>query len=57
MAPRVLAPDQDGGILTITSIADPALKGPWTLILKATSLQNNQWPVVSQTNVPVVFTP
>ena len=51
----ILPPDQDRGKLTITTAADPALAGAWSFTLKATSLQDNQWPVVSQTNVPVVF--
>ena len=54
-APLILPPDQYQGKLTITTVADPALAGPWSFTLKATSLQDNQWPVVSQTDVPIVF--
>ncbi len=55
VAPVILPPDQDRGKLTISTVADPALAGPWSFTLKATSLQDNRWPVVSQTNVTVVF--
>ena len=55
--PVILPFDQDRGTLTITTVADPALQGPWMLTVKATSLQDNQWPVVSQTDIPVNFTP
>lgn len=53
--PLVLEPGQDRGVLRITSRADARLPGPWSLRLTATSVQDGQWPVISETEMPVVF--
>ncbi len=53
--PLVLPPGQDRGSLRIRSESDGRLKGPCTLKLAATALQDGKWPVISETEVPVVF--
>ena len=53
--PLTLAPDQDHGILNVSTESNITLKGPWMFTVTATALQDNKWPVISQTDVPVVF--
>ena len=53
--PVTLAPDQSTAMLRIETQADNKLVGEWTLTLTATALQENQWPVVSQTDVRVEY--
>jgi hypothetical protein len=53
--PLVLEPGQDRGMLIIRSASDNRLEGPWSLKLKATALRDGKWPVISQTDLPVVF--
>jgi hypothetical protein len=53
--PVTVAADQTTAILRIESQADHKLSGQWTLMLTATALQDDQWPVVSQTDVRVEF--
>ena len=53
--PLVLPPGQDQGVLRITSIADPRLLGQWSLSLSASALQDAQWPVISETSLPLVI--
>ena len=53
--PLRLEPGQDQGTLVIRSKADPRLEGPWSLRLRATAMQQGQWPVISETELPVVF--
>jgi type 1 fimbria pilin len=53
--PVTLAADQNTGVLRIETQADDKLVGEWSLTLTATALQDNQWPVVSQTDIRVEF--
>ena len=53
--PLVLPPDQSQGLLTIRTKSDPRLHGRWPWSLRATSLQDDRWPVVSETILDVVF--
>jgi hypothetical protein len=53
--PLVMAPDQEEGVLRISSVADSRLLGLWQLRLTATSLQDEKWPVISETKVRVDF--
>jgi hypothetical protein len=53
--PLVLAPGQDTGTLHISSAADVRLAGAWQFRLKATALQDDRWPVVSETDLRVSF--
>lgn len=53
----VLSPEASEGILKISTTADDRLRGAWTLTLKATSLQQGRWPVISEVELPIEFTP
>ena len=53
--PLVLPPDQSQGLLTIRTKSDARLHGRWTWQLRATSLQEDRWPVVSETSLDVDF--
>lgn len=55
--PLVLPPGQDQGELQITTAADTRLAGDWLLTLRATALQDGQWPVISEIEVPLSLTP
>lgn len=54
--PVVLPVDQDKVTLTIHSIADPRLVGAKSFKIRATAMQSNVLPVVSETEVLVNFT-
>ena len=45
------------GMVQIQTISDPKLTGRWNLLIKATTMQAEKWPVVSQTEVEVDFVP
>ena len=53
--PLVLPPDQSQGLLTIRTKSDSRLHGRWPWLLRATSLQDDRWPVVSETSLDVDF--
>jgi hypothetical protein len=53
--PVIIAADQSTGILRIESQADNTLAGQWTLGLTATAMQDDRWPVVSQTDIRIEF--
>ena len=53
--PLTLAADTREGTLTIRTKADPRLHGQWNWTLRATSLQDHRWPVVSQFDLDVLF--
>jgi len=53
--PVTLAADQNTAMLRIETQADSKLAGEWTLTLTATSMQDDQWPMVSQTDIRVEF--
>ena len=53
--PITISTEQDKGVLRIETINDPRLPGNWQLKIKATALQDGEWPAISQTHVPVVF--
>ena len=50
-----VAADAASGTLTIHTTADERLRGRWPLTLRATAMQDGQWPVISQTEVLVQF--
>jgi len=54
--PVSLSPDMDHATLKVITENDAALEGPWSFTVKATALQDDKWPVISETDVPVVFT-
>jgi len=53
--PLVLPPNQDRGTLKITTVNDDRLKGEWSLKLIAKALQDDKWPVITETELRVVF--
>ncbi len=55
--PVVLAPGTDQGVLRLKTADDARLTGLWQFTLTATALQDGRWPVVSQTDVAVEFSP
>jgi hypothetical protein len=50
-----LSPRESSGKLAITTVGDKRLSGRWTLTLRATALEQDKWPVVSQCEVDVQF--
>ena len=54
--PLLLPPDQDHATLKVITEHNAALEGPWSFKVKATALQDNKWPVISEADVPAVFT-
>ena len=49
----VVAPDTDNGSLQVRSVANEALLGPWQVTLRATSIQDGRWPVISETPIEI----
>ena len=54
-APVVVEPGQDGGRLALKTANDSRLAGLWTLELRATAMQEGQWPVVSSATLRLAF--
>jgi len=53
--PLVLPAGTDAGSLKLVTTDDPRLLGNWTVRLRATAMQNEQWPVVSETDLAIEF--
>jgi hypothetical protein len=53
--PVVLTAEQVEAEILVTTQADPRLLGNWQLQLRARALQDDRWPVISLTSVPVRF--
>jgi hypothetical protein len=53
--PMELLAEQQGGTLRIGTRSDVRLTGDWPLLLRATALEDGQWPVISQTEIVVRF--
>lgn len=51
--PITLSAEVTEGVLKVRTQSDPRLLGRWFWTLKATSLQDDRWPVVSQTDVDI----
>jgi len=54
-APLTLPAGSDAGTLVIRSRNDVRLHGGWTLGIRATSLQEGRWPVISVAPIKLVF--
>ena len=54
--PLVLPTGQDHGVLKVTTVNNDRLNGSWTFRLRAHALQDERWPVISETELPVMFT-
>ena len=50
-----LEADKSSGTISIRTVGSDVLHGPWDWTLRATSLQNDTWPVVSETTISVRF--
>ncbi len=50
-----LGPKEKRGTLEVTSTPSAKLRGDWEIMIQATALKDNRWPVVSQTKVSVRF--
>lgn len=55
MAPITIAPGTRNIVAKITTTKARELQGRWTLQIVANAMQDNKWPVVSQTDVDVEF--
>lgn len=53
--PLILEPDKTSGVLQIVSKADEQLRGQWDLTVRATALQDDKWPVISETEIRVEY--
>ena len=53
--PVTFSAETSEGVLTVRTKADAHLDGRWSWTFTATSLQDGQWPVVSQTDLDVLF--
>lgn len=53
--PITLPAETSTGTLTVHPPVDPQLLGRWSWMIQATSLQEDRWPVVSQTDVDILF--
>jgi hypothetical protein len=51
--PITLSAEVSEGVLKVRTQSDPRLLGCWFWTLKATSLQDDRWPVVSQADVDI----
>ncbi|REJ89788.1 MAG: hypothetical protein DWQ34_18790 [Planctomycetota bacterium] len=54
--PVVIGPETESGVLQVRSVPNELLLGPWNLTLRATALQDGQWPVVSETPIEISIT-
>jgi hypothetical protein len=55
--PLIIDPDKTSGVLQIVSRADEQLRGQWNLTVRATALQDGQWPVISESEIRVEYVP
>lgn len=53
--PLLLEPGKSEGEITLTTTANPVLLGDQALTLRATAMQPGELPVISETQVPVLF--
>jgi hypothetical protein len=54
-APVTLPAEQTRQVLQVSTAPGDRLNGEWEFQVRATALEQNQWPVVSQTTVAVQF--
>ena len=53
--PLLIEPDKTSGVLQIFSKIDEQLRGQWNLTVRATALQDGEWPVVSESEIRVEY--
>ncbi len=52
--PLVIGPQASGGTILVRLASDPALLGEHSITLRATSLKDGKWPVVSEATVMLI---
>lgn len=55
-APLTIEPDKTSGVLQIVSGTDEQLRGQWNLLVRATAMQDEKWPVISESEIRVEYT-
>ena len=53
--PLMIEPDKTRGVLQIFSNANEQLRGQWKLTVRATALQDGEWPVVSESEIRIEY--
>lgn len=53
--PLLIEPDKNQGVLQIFSKIDEQLRGQWNLTVRATALQDGEWPVVSESEIHIEY--
>lgn len=53
--PIMLASNEHRAVLRISTLEGSDVSGDWSLVVKASAMQEGQWPVISQTTLPVRF--
>ena len=53
--PMLIEPDKTSGVLQIFSKIDEQLRGQWNLTVRATALQDGEWPVISETEIRIEY--
>jgi hypothetical protein len=54
-APLLIEPDKTQGVLQIFSKIGEQLRGQWDLTVRATALQDGEWPVVSESEIRIEY--
>lgn len=53
--PLLIEPDKTSGVLQIFSKIDEQLRGQWNLTVRATALQDEKWPVISESEIRIEY--
>lgn len=53
--PMLIEPDKTSGVLQIFSKIDEQLRGQWNLTVRATALQDGEWPVISESEIRIEY--
>lgn len=53
--PLMIDPGKSSGVLQIVSRADEQLRGQWNLTVRATAMQDDKWPVISESEIRVEY--
>jgi hypothetical protein len=51
----LIEPDKTSGVLQIFSKIDEQLRGQWNLTVRATALQDEKWPVISESEIRIEY--
>ncbi|MFO0999193.1 MAG: PPC domain-containing protein [Planctomycetaceae bacterium] len=53
--PLMIEPGEHSGVLQVVSTTDEQLRGQWNLTVRATALQDEKWPVISESEIRVEY--